>query len=249
MKKVNIFFLLLAWGLNMYADAVAEKLLQDNRKSKLLLEEQLRKEADLRGENKSLILERKNLELTIHQMESVLANIKDPAVPAIYTAETVKPAGKTTVLEKKLRNIAEFKSNELNPDYAAITSAPDGADALRIKASDLIKQKKTVLEIWLPVEKLVGKKVICSVKVKGENISPVKVHYLGGKFMLMIKRSNNKTDWPDASIGTGTFDWKEVNFSTNIPFDASGCLLVLGLQGVTGTIYFRDLKVEAVDDE
>ncbi len=241
MKKVNICILLLAWGVNMHADPVAEGLLLDNQKLKQAQAEKLREMAKLQDETKQLKLERENQEMTILQMESVLANIKDSAVPAINPpAAKIKTA--TTLLAMKFLDASEFNGRRLNPEWAVVTPAPDGVNALKIEVNNLEKQKNTCVGILLPLEKIAGKKLICSVMVKGENISPGKGAADSSKFMLMISQAN-KTAWPQASIGAGTFGWGEVKFSQEIPSDARQCVLLLGLQGVTGTIYFRDLNV------
>ena len=83
-----------------------------------------------------------------------------------------------------------------------------------------------------------------SAQIKAENISKPPAGHLGGKFGLMVSRNDGKTEWPAATIGGGSFDWKQVSFTADIPYGVRSVAIMLGLQGVTGRILFRDLKVE-----
>ena len=61
--------------------------------------------------------------------------------------------------------------------------------------------------------------------------------------MLMIETPEQKL-WPQAPIGTGDFDWKRVGFMTRIPDNATSVQLCLGLEEVTGNVWFDDLKTD-----
>ena len=86
-----------------------------------------------------------------------------------------------------------------------------------------------------------------TVLVRAENISKPSAGHLGGKFGLMVTGGNGKVDWPAATIGGGSFGWKPVSFTTDIPYGVRSVAILLGLQGVTGKIQFRDLKAELAE--
>lgn len=85
-----------------------------------------------------------------------------------------------------------------------------------------------------------GKKVRLTVMAKGDDIAGKGA----AKFMLMVNRRGKNAAWPDANLGKGTFDWKQASFTYQMPYEATNCALVLGLQDIAGTICYRDLKVE-----
>ena len=58
---------------------------------------------------------------------------------------------------------------------------------------------------------------------------------------------DGKTIWPEVMPQQGSFDWTEQRFRQEIPFGVKNVVLVLGLQGATGTVYFKDLKVEVLE--
>ncbi len=88
-----------------------------------------------------------------------------------------------------------------------------------------------------------GKKIIFSIWVKAENVKTKNI-----KFGIMIGKGKDKgNNWPSARIGSGSFDWNKVSFSTVVPFGVKSCLLFYGLQGGTGKVYFKDLKVEIIE--
>jgi endoglucanase len=59
--------------------------------------------------------------------------------------------------------------------------------------------------------------------------------------MLAIDSPSQKL-WPQADLETGTFDWKRAAFTARIPADATAITLVLGLEQVSGRVWFDDVK-------
>jgi hypothetical protein len=102
------------------------------------------------------------------------------------------------------------------------------------------QKKANVCGKWLKIPE--GKKILFSVLVKAENVTSKQI-----KFGLMINDSKGKRKWPSARIGTGTFGWRKVSFSTVVPLGVNRCLLFYGLQSGTGKVYFKDIKVVIIE--
>ncbi|RYD34013.1 MAG: hypothetical protein EOP87_09995, partial [Verrucomicrobiaceae bacterium] len=116
----------------------------------------------------------------------------------------------------------------------------DGRTALRI---DLANNTTSSLRTFdLPVETLRGKWIFLTASIKAANISPKALDWNGIKVMLKVERPGG-TQWPQISIPAGSFDWDLPSNRVLIPADATGVTLFLGLELVTGTAWFDDVRV------
>lgn len=97
------------------------------------------------------------------------------------------------------------------------------------------------------IDKVRGKTVKLSAKVKGENISKPDKPYLGIKMMMTVTMADGRIDYPDTTRLTGDFGWRELKTVTTVPPDAKSVTIQIGLQGSTGTIYFSDLELDEED--
>ena len=61
-------------------------------------------------------------------------------------------------------------------------------------------------------------------------------------------QSENETSYPGGGRNAENFDWKKVSFETPIPEDVTDAKLNLGLQNISGTVYFRNVRLEIIDD-
>ena len=77
--------------------------------------------------------------------------------------------------------------------------------------------------------------------VRAENVSSKAKAWNGIKCMLAIETPERKL-WPQANIDTGTFGWRRVAFTVRVPTNATSATLVLGLEQVTGKVWFDDVK-------
>jgi len=201
--------------------------------------------AGIRDENRDRRREQQNLEKSILQMESVVAAIHDPERHQIIVPPPDEVEVLAVILEEPLDG-ALSGSQTLDPQSGEFVEMPDGRKALRVVVGTDEDKKDRRVGIPLPTGELAGSKLRCTVQAKGENISKPPVQWGGGKFQLWV-RTPEKSHWPDAAIGGGTFDWKPLVFLYDVPFDATAITLFLGLEKVSGTIYFRDLKVESIE--
>lgn len=98
----------------------------------------------------------------------------------------------------------------------------------------------------IPAKPLQGKRVRVSVDAKTMNLEPVGDTKTGGKFMLTV-RTPNETFYPQKNPATGTRDWKNYSFEFTIPQNSDKADFVLGTERASGTIRFRNLKLEILD--
>jgi hypothetical protein len=97
----------------------------------------------------------------------------------------------------------------------------------------------------LSAAQLKGCAIRVSALVKARGVSPRPNSWNGIKLMLAVETPAGK-QWPQAQIDTGTFDWVPISFFTRVPVDATNLHLVMGLERVSGKVWFDDLKVTVV---
>ena len=85
-----------------------------------------------------------------------------------------------------------------------------------------------------------GRGVQLRIRARAENVSRPPASYLGFKFMMPYRNLlTGVTDYPQATAGYGTFDWKEHEFGFRLkPGQAKTATLTLGLQEATGIAQF-----------
>lgn len=99
----------------------------------------------------------------------------------------------------------------------------------------------SVVSLELPVEAMRGYLVRGSAWVRAENVSSRPNPWNGIKCMLAVE-TPERTLWPQAEIGTGSFEWRRVAFTVRVPTNARSARLVLGLEQVTGKAWFDDVN-------
>ena len=99
----------------------------------------------------------------------------------------------------------------------------------------------TAVQRQLEVDPMRGCLVHFAARIKGEDVSDKPRSWNGVKFMLIIDTPGGKQH-PQGAIGVGTFDWQRVVFPVRIPDDASSVTLYLGLEAVTGKVWFDDFQ-------
>ncbi|HSI10172.1 MAG TPA: cellulase family glycosylhydrolase [Rariglobus sp.] len=113
-------------------------------------------------------------------------------------------------------------------------------EALRVELAD--KTTSALRTMDVPVETLRGKWVYLSAKVKGADISVKPQDWNGVKVMLKIDGAAGD-QWPQIGVPAGSFDWKKFSTRILIPKDATKLTLHLGLELVTGTVWFDDVRI------
>jgi len=100
----------------------------------------------------------------------------------------------------------------------------------------------TVAQFQLPVERVRGCVLYFAGMVKAENVSDKPQSWNGIKYMAPSVYEGGRS-YPQADIGVGTFDWKRVVFQVAVPKTATDLRLYMGLESVTGKVWFDNLKV------
>lgn len=119
-----------------------------------------------------------------------------------------------------------------------------GAKELRLKGRTA--DENTLIQYYLPIDKVRGTKLAVKASVKGDNVSKPLNSWNGVKLMIHAKGAFGDI-YPQASIPYGTFDWTATNFSTYIPADADTAKLVLGLEESSGKVYFDNLEIKVIE--
>lgn len=99
--------------------------------------------------------------------------------------------------------------------------------------------------IQLPLEDLRGTQVKVEAMVRAEGVSEPPNPWNGIKVMLHTVSPEGQR-WQQQNSVYGTFDWKPVRFLGSVPKDATGATLILGLEMVTGRVWFDDVKTTIV---
>ena len=172
---------------------------------------------------------------SIITLEQTIARVEG-TTPAPATV----PAARLLFANSFQENFNGFGKNPAECDAAIVEIG--GAKALRLVSPD---GKMACIQRGFAVPE--GSTIQLTVKMKAENVVRLKpLAHTGTKFMLMVTR-DGKTIWPEVMPQQGSFDWTEQRFRQEIPFGVKNVVLMLGLQGATGTVYFKDLKVEVLE--
>jgi hypothetical protein len=100
----------------------------------------------------------------------------------------------------------------------------------------------TMVHLRLPAEQMRGYTIYCFAMARAEDISHRPQPWNGVKFMAPMESPSTKL-WPQASVEDAGFEWKQISFSARVPRDATRVTLSLGLEGVSGKVWFDDLRV------
>lgn len=124
-----------------------------------------------------------------------------------------------------------------------IVSDPDGEHVLVVERPAGAPSGSATVEIALPIEQIRGYVVNFAARVKAKDISDKPNAWNGVKFMAPWIGATGQKDWPAEQFEAGSFDWRQVAFRMVVPYDAQQISLVLGLELVTGTAWFDDVRV------
>jgi hypothetical protein len=122
-----------------------------------------------------------------------------------------------------------------------LDAGSESAKALCVTAAADAKGAATV-ERPLPLDRVRGCKLLLSAMVRAEGVSAKLQSWNGIKFMMPMTVGGNKL-YPQAAIEVGTFGWRRVVWQAYVPDDATQAALVLGLESVTGRVWFDDVKI------
>ncbi len=153
------------------------------------------------------------------------------------------PAGPPDLLKRgEVLFATGFEGTEALKDWqgsGSLVPAESGGQVVRL---DNPAGRGASLSRSLPVERVRGCQITIRARVRAEKVSAKPNPWNGIKCMLPIDTPAGRL-WPQAPIDTGTFDWREAAFSARVPQNATGLRIVLGLEEVTGTAWFDDVRI------
>lgn len=129
---------------------------------------------------------------------------------------------------------------------ASIQTLPDGSKALRIRLAGDVEAEGGLSRVF-PAQAVAGRRIRFSAEFMGEGIAPAKDAYNGAKFSFRWRAADGKNRYPQGKMRRGDFDWEPVAFEATLPDGVADNRLSLGFQDSFGTLWVRNLKVEATD--
>ncbi len=151
----------------------------------------------------------------------------------LFTTLTV--AGETVLQLPFDRETPEVKGK------VTMVTLPEGGKALRIDS-----ETNNTISIVLPAEKLAGRRVTLTCEVK-RDIPEVFTRWQGGKLMLVYADGEGKLDYPARYMPPGSADWETMTVTADLPLAVRNPRITLGIQSGKGSIFYRNLRVEAGD--
>lgn len=166
------------------------------------------------------------------------AMTEHPAMPApdasVRTAVRTQTALSSVLFEENF----EGSTSRWGGDYKIEPSA--NGKSLVITSADP-KTTKSAVTV-LSAEELRGKKIRVEANVKAAGVSEKPKSYNGIKCMLIVTDAEGRKDYPQASVGVGTFDQK-VSFPYAVHAMVVKVELLLGLEVVSGTVMFDNVRI------
>ncbi|MCE5216756.1 glycoside hydrolase family 5 protein, partial [bacterium] len=100
-----------------------------------------------------------------------------------------------------------------------------------------------VRQFSLPVDQIAGKMVTLQADVRAEELSVPPQSWNGVKFMLQY-RTPSGNRYPQMRGLGETRGWRSVFFTVRVPADALEARLVLGLEAVSGKMWFDNVRID-----
>lgn len=125
---------------------------------------------------------------------------------------------------------------------------PDNSVAVRV-ASDNAKLQQFALYRFNRSD-VIGKNIVVTCDVKGENIAKPEKFYMGIKFQLMTIAIDGNVSYFEqlpANYRFGSFDWKGARVTAKIPDKTKDVYLIIGLQNAIGAVYYANITCKVED--
>lgn len=128
---------------------------------------------------------------------------------------------------------------QVKPTSTRTVTEENGVQVLTVQAKTKAGNK---VSIPLNSALLSGKNVAVFAEVEQENVSAPPKPWNGVKVMLSLVYADGKLNYPQAPNAAGTLPWQTRSFSIRLP-KLKAAQLVLGLEQVSGTVRFRNVRV------
>lgn len=139
---------------------------------------------------------------------------------------------------EKMLFTADFL-RQVKPTATRTVTEENGVQVLTVQAKTKAGNK---VSIPLNPALLSGKNVAVFAEVEQENVSAPPKPWNGVKVMLSLVYADGKLNYPQAPNAAGTLPWQTRSFSIRLP-KLKAAQLVLGLEQVSGTVRFRNVRV------
>lgn len=123
---------------------------------------------------------------------------------------------------------------------------PGGQAALKITIGQTLKPNLNAVSIPIDLTPYRGMILLLTCKAKAQNVTKPHQSWNGIKCMLNFKSPSGGEHWVNQGNVYGSFDWKTLHCTVNIPDDATPGNLLLGMQDCQGTAWISDVKLIAV---
>lgn len=145
-----------------------------------------------------------------------------------------------TIFRETFDDTATISSRWGGAAFTTVTH--DSGSALQLTSTN--GAGSTVVGTTLPAAVYNGRRVLLTGQVKATNVSTKPNSWNGIKMMITYTTADGQTIYPQADIGVGTFDWTNVYAVVVLPSNVTSITLTLGLEKVTGTVAFDNVKIE-----
>lgn len=98
----------------------------------------------------------------------------------------------------------------------------------------------------LPAERIAGKQIRLSARIRSEAVSTRPEKWNGIKVQLILTDAAGGKQYPQLSTSDGTQAWTPLSQLLTIPAEVVKADLVIGLENVSGSVWFDDLRLETV---
>ncbi len=124
-----------------------------------------------------------------------------------------------------------------------VTDANGSGSALKIVNSSV---QNTYLKAVLSSAQVAGRRVVIRGRVKESGVSAKPAWYNGSKILLVYHYADGTSGAStQANLPAGTFDWTNVAFPVTVPANVTAVWVEVGLEAVSGTAWFDDVRVDA----
>ena len=136
-----------------------------------------------------------------------------------------------------------------SPDFTALVK-PTSTQTLTREGDTTVLTIRTSSKnltdlVSIPIDPalVAGKDVLLSAEVKQEDVSSSPRHWNGVKLMLDLTCADGKRNFPQAQNAPGTLPWQTRSIGVKLPADLKAAAIRLGLENVSGTVHFRNVRL------
>lgn len=162
----------------------------------------------------------------------------EPAPPA---AEAVPPTVPPAVQSATLLNEGFADAAAVAKTWRGLGAADDGAWRISLEAPATAK-------LWTPLVpgQIAGKRVKLSARMRSDNVSTRPKAWNGIKVQLATVNAEGEKWFPQAQTTDGSQGWTTVEKTFDVPANIVKADVMIGLENVSGIVWFDDVRVEVV---